>query len=344
MDKTESYNIKNFYNARIKYKFKEIADPNLVEANVHDELLRYLAPFGKKLRASIVFSTYEQLEKPENITPENLRLAMIMAWALEMLQTACVLIDDVIDEGVMRRSSVCWHRKENIGLHATNDAILLEQGTYILLRKYFRNHHCYLPSMLLFHDITLKTALGEAADSMSVKNGKPQLQLFTMERFKRIAELKTGFFTFYLPIALGMYMANIYDLELHKKSEDLSKDLAFLFQVQDDFMDCYGNPHKIGKKGTDIQQGKCSWFAVMVMEKGNYCQIETMKECYGRNDPKAVARILKVYEELNIADLYRHCLDNTFNNIQKSIRQNIYNKNLQSVYFKILKSIEGRSF
>ena len=63
----------------------KIADPNLVEANVHDELLRYLAPFGKKLRASIVFSTYEQLEKPENITPENLRLAMIMAWALEMV-------------------------------------------------------------------------------------------------------------------------------------------------------------------------------------------------------------------------------------------------------------------
>ena len=145
----------------------------------------------------------------------------------------------------MRRGSLCWQRKENIGFKATNDALLLEQGTYILLRKYFRNHHCYLPSMLLFHDITLKTALGEAADSMSVKNGKPQLQLFTMERFKRIAELKTGFFTFYLPIALGMYMANIYDLELHKKSEDLSKDLAFLFQVQVSYIGNNNNNNNI---------------------------------------------------------------------------------------------------
>ena len=138
----------------------------------------------------------------------------------------------------MRRGSLCWHRKKYIGFKAVNDALLLEQGAYLLLRKYFRNHHCYLPSMLLFHDITMRTGLGEVADCLSVKDGKPQLQLFTMDRFKRIAEHKTGFYTFYLPIALAMYMANIYDLELHRKSEDLSKDLTFLYQVQ---VSCTGN-------------------------------------------------------------------------------------------------------
>ena len=62
------------------------ADPNIVEVNVHyDQVLRYLVPFGKKLRAFITFTTYEVLEKRENATPENLRLAMIMAWALEMV-------------------------------------------------------------------------------------------------------------------------------------------------------------------------------------------------------------------------------------------------------------------
>ena len=62
------------------------ADPNIVEVNVHyDQVLRYLVPFGKKLRAFITFTTYEVFEKRENATPENLRLAMIMAWALEMV-------------------------------------------------------------------------------------------------------------------------------------------------------------------------------------------------------------------------------------------------------------------
>ncbi|XP_063929896.1 farnesyl pyrophosphate synthase-like [Zophobas morio] len=298
-------------------------DPHFAEANTrYDELLRYLTPFGKKLRAFITFIAYEVLEKPENVTPENRKLAMIMAWALELrdvkpplgveiwecgeenleletrrflnsiaavleLHSASLIADDIIDEGVMRRGSFCWHRKENIGFKATNDALLLEQGTYILLRKYFKNHHCYLPSMLLFHDITLRIGMGQAADCMSVKDGKSQLQLFTMDRFKCIAEHKTGFYTFYLPIALAMYMANIYDMELHRKSEDLSKDLTFLYQVQDDFMDCYGNPETSGKKGTNIQEGKCTWLAVMAMKKANHYQIETLKQCYGSKDPEA---------------------------------------------------------
>ncbi|KAJ3655452.1 hypothetical protein Zmor_014583 [Zophobas morio] len=57
-------------------------------------------------------------------------------------------------------------------------------------------------------------------------------------------------------------------------------------------MDCYGNPEKSGKKGTDIQEGKCTWLAVMAMEKGTHSQMEIMKECYGRKDPKAVATVL----------------------------------------------------
>ncbi|KAJ3651540.1 hypothetical protein Zmor_017573 [Zophobas morio] len=259
------------------------------------------------------------------------------------LQAASLIVDDIIDEGVIRRGSLCWHRKKNIGFKATNDALLLEQGTYILLRKYFRNHHCYLPSMLLFHDITMRTGLGEVADCVSVKDGKPQLQLFTMDRFKRIAEYKTGFYTFYLPIALAMYMANIYDLELHRKSEDLSKDLTFLYRVQDDFIDCYGNPEKSGKKGTDIQEGKCTWLAVMAMKKANHYQIETLKQCYGSKDPEAITTVINLFEELNLKDIYQSSVEESVNHIRKKITQNISNENLQTIYFKILKALEQRS-
>lgn len=164
------------------------------------------------------------------------------------LQGFFLVIDDIMDGSETRRGAPCWYKNENVGLSAINDGVLLENGVYSLLRRYFKSHPCYIPAFELFHDVTLKTAMGQSLDNMAMKGNKPNLDMFTMNTYNSIVKYKTAYYSFHLPIALAMYLANYYDPEQHRQAKTILLEMGQFFQIQDDFLDCFGDPDVTGKK------------------------------------------------------------------------------------------------
>lgn len=73
-------------------------------------MLNYNARSGKKIRPLAFLNTY-QCVVDERAGKADLQLAYVLAWCLELYQVFFIVADDIMDESITRRGSICWHRK-----------------------------------------------------------------------------------------------------------------------------------------------------------------------------------------------------------------------------------------
>lgn len=103
-----------------------------------------------------------------------------------------------------------------------------------------------------------------------------------------IVRYKTAFYTFYLPCAMGMIYAGVKNPASYRLARDICCRIGEFFQIQDDFLDCFGDPEVIGKVGTDIQDNKCSWLVVQALERASKAQKAVLMENYAIDDEAKV--------------------------------------------------------
>lgn len=318
------------------------------------KVLQYNLVGGKMNRGLAVSLSFKLLASPDQITRENIRRAHILGWCIELLQSFFLVADDIMDGSEMRRGKLAWHCKDSLGTSAFNDAILLEAGVYKLLQKHFQDMPYYTDMLELFHEMTMRTALGQTLDLLSCPPGKrPLLSKFTMHQYNAIVKYKTAYYSFYLPVALSMYMAGIRntdnvrvagitDRELHRQARTILVEMGQFFQVQDDYLDCFGDPSVTGKVGTDIEEGKCTWLSVVALQRASPSQRAVMEEHYGRPDPDSIAKVKDLYKELGLPATYRAYEDSTSSMIRIHIQQISRGLN-HNVFFKFLDKIHRRS-
>ena len=71
------------------------------------------------------------------------------------MQTFFLVADDIMDGSETRRGKLCWYKKDNIGMMAFNDAIVLETCIYSILNRHFKEHKHYTTIVDAFLQVIL---------------------------------------------------------------------------------------------------------------------------------------------------------------------------------------------
>lgn len=162
----------------------------------------------------------------------------------------------------------------------------------------------------VFHEVSFKTELGQHLD-MSTEHtplsAPESLLAFTRDRYREIVSFKTAYYSFVLPVRLAFILAGIPQQDASEIAavNDILLQLGEFFQIQDDYLDCYGDPSITGKIGTDIQDNKCSWLIVTALELATEEQLQILRNNYGKHDVVAVASVKHVYDTLSLSLIFQ---------------------------------------
>ncbi|KAG2575342.1 farnesyl pyrophosphate synthase-like isoform X4 [Panicum virgatum] len=267
------------------------------------KMLDYNVPGGKLNRGLSVIDSYMLLREGTEVDDEDFYLACVLGWCVEWLQASALVLDDITDNAYTRRDNLCWYKLPTVGLSAINDGVLLKCHVQAIIKRYFKDKFYFLDLLELWSEIGLQTAMGQMLDLITTHTGAKDLARYRIQGYRRIVKYKTSYYSFYLPVACALLL-NDAKLSDYIELKNVLIEMGVYFQIQDDYLDCFGDPEVIGKVGTDIEDYKCSWLIVQAMELANENEMKILYENYGKSDPQCVAAVKNVYKELDLQDIF----------------------------------------
>ncbi|XP_030928368.1 farnesyl pyrophosphate synthase-like isoform X2 [Quercus lobata] len=305
-----------------------------------ERMLDYNVPGGKLNRGLSVIDSYKLLKEGKELTNDEVFLACALGWCIEWLQAYFLVLDDIMDNSVTRRGQPCWFRQPKVGMIAVNDGLILHNHIPRILKKHFREKPYYVDLLDLFNEVEFQTTSGQMIDLITTLVGEKDLSKYSLTLHRSIVQYKTAYYSFYLPVACALLMAGEI-LENYIIVKDILVEMGTYFQVQDDYLDCFGDPEVIGKIGTDIEDFKCSWLVVKALERCNEEQKKLLYENYGKADQARVEKVKELYKVLDLQGVFVEYEKETYERLLNSI-ETLPSKAVQAVLKSFLSKIYKR--
>jgi geranylgeranyl diphosphate synthase type II len=218
--------------------------------NLYEPIHYILDLGGKRMRPVLTLMSAEVFDA-------DFKLALPAALAVEVFHNFSLVHDDIMDDAPLRRGNETVHEKWNV-----NTAILSGDAMLILAYQYFEQYNTEV-----FRDLAKlfsKTAL-EVCEGQQYDVDFETRDDVTIPEYLKMIEYKTA-----VLVAAAMKMGAIV-AETSKENADLIYDfglnLGLAFQLQDDYLDAFGNPETFGKQvGGDIIENKKTYLYLKAIE------------------------------------------------------------------------------
>ncbi|MCD0464171.1 polyprenyl synthetase family protein [Flavobacterium sp. ENC] len=218
--------------------------------NLYEPMEYILGLGGKRMRPVLTLMAAEVFDA-------DYKKALPAAMAVEVFHNFSLVHDDIMDDAPLRRGKVTVHEKWNI-----NTGILSGDAMLILAYQYFEQ---YEPAVFrnlakLFSKTALEVCEGQQWDV----DFEERIDV-TIPEYLKMIEYKTA-----VLVAAAMKMGAIV-AETSEKDADLIYDfglnLGLAFQLQDDYLDAFGDPETFGKQvGGDIIENKKTYLYLKSLE------------------------------------------------------------------------------
>jgi geranylgeranyl diphosphate synthase type II len=232
--------------------------------NLYEPVTYILGLRGKRIRPVLTLMSAE-------IFDANYKEALPAALAVEVFHNFSLIHDDIMDDAPLRRGNETVHEKWDV-----NTGILSGDAMLILAYQYFEQYEPLIFRELakLFSKTALEVCEGQQWD-VDFENRED----VTLPEYLKMIQYKTA-------VLLGAAMkmgAIIAQTSIQNANfiYDFGQHLGIAFQLQDDYLDAYGNPETFGKQvGGDIIENKKTYLYLKAIEYATVEQKEQLLHLY----------------------------------------------------------------
>ena len=286
---------------------------------------------GKKLRPSLVLLSY-------NLFSETVFKALPAAMAIEIFHNFTLLHDDIMDQADLRRNNQTVHVK-----YSENAAILSGDVMAFISFRYLLKSETsmFRPLLDLFTKTAIEVCEGQQLD-MDFENrwNVTEMEYLEMIRLKTAVLLACS-------LKSGALLAAA-DESATEALYLLGINLGLAFQLQDDYLDTFGDEKTFGKKiGGDILSNKKTFLLIKAFEMAGPEQKELLFHWFEKSGyipEEKILAVKSVYDELGIAEITREKSNEYFLNVEKCLNDIPVSEQKKVYLREFVKSMTKRNY